>query len=246
MKTQADCPYLLFESHRVPKPVLFLDYDGTLVKIFPDPELAVADDDLKNLIGELDRRFEMYLVTGRALEDIRNLIGIRVNIIALHGAVGIIGGKYRVFVEDFERYVDLCNLLEKESLIMTERYPGLRIYNKRGNLLYHYGRVSPSLLDGLFGEVREIGRVHGLSVYMGKLIIELRIPGMDKGKTITFLRNGRNSIIAGDDTTDEEAFSSNPDAVKISVGRALAGSDCVLSDPAEMRRFLRYIIQREE
>ncbi len=246
MKTQADCPYLLFELHRVPKPVLFLDYDGTLVKIFPDPELAVADDDLKNLLGELDRRFEMYVVTGRALEDIRNLIGIKVNIIALHGAVGIIGGKYEVYVEDLERYIDLCNVLEKESQIMIERYPGLRIYNKRGNLLFHFGRVSPSLHDRLFGEVRELGSVHGLSVYRGKLIIELRIPGMDKGKTISFLRKGRNSIIAGDDTTDEEAFSGNPDAIKISVGRALAGSDCVLRGPDEMRRFLRYLVQSEE
>ena len=246
MKTQADCPYLLFEGRRNPKPVIFLDYDGTLVKIFPDPELAVADDDLISLLGELDRRYEIYVVTGRALEDIRNLIGIKVNIIALHGAVGIIGGEYRVFVEDFERYVELCNVLEKETRIMIERYPGLRIYNKRGNLLFHYGRVSPSLHERLFGEVRELGSANGLSVYMGKLIVELRIPGMDKGKTIHLLRNGRNSIIAGDDTTDEEAFSRNPDAAKISVGRPLAGSDCVLPGPDEMRMFLRYMIQRDE
>ncbi len=246
MKYRPDCPYTLYEKIRENKPILFLDYDGTLVNIFPDPELAVADDKLKSLLKNLKELYEVYIVTGRAFSDMKGLLGIDINLIALHGAVGMIDGTMKYFVKDYDHYVALCNELEIREQRMKDRFQGLRIYNKKGNLLFHYGRVPVAEREALFGEVESLGKIHVLSVYRGKLIIELRIPGVNKGRTISLLRNGRNALIAGDDTTDEEAFENNKDALKIAVGRELKNSDCVLPNPEEMRKFLSFLIQSAE
>lgn len=241
-----ECARSAFIKRRDPRPVMFLDYDGTLTPIVPNPEDAVADSELKELLINVRDRFETYIVTGRGLDDIRGLIGINIDIIALHGAVGFISGRKVYFVPDMEKYVRICDDIFRSRDELIREYEGLRVYNKNGNILFHYGKLDPSMHGSLFRRVREMGISTGMDVYSGKLIIELRVPGIDKGLTISRIRSGRNALIAGDDTTDEEAFRRNSDALKISVGKELFGSDCVLPDPDAMRSFLSWAVQIPE
>lgn len=240
------CARQAFMRRIRPVPVMFLDYDGTLTDIVMNPEDAIADGELKDLLLKVKKRFETYIVTGRGLDDIQNLLGIDMDIIALHGAVGMISGKRIDFVPDMDRYIRICDDLFRSRDDLIREFPGLRIYNKNGNLLFHFGRLDVSMHESLFHKVRDIGRETGMDIYLGKLIIELRVPGIDKGITISRIRAGRNALIAGDDTTDEEAFRKNSDSLRISVGRKLDCSDCVLPDPESMRRFLQWAVQIPE
>ena len=53
---------------------LFLDYDGTLVPLTSRPEDAKPDEDLINLLNDLDRKFPMFLITGRSARDIQDFL----------------------------------------------------------------------------------------------------------------------------------------------------------------------------
>jgi alpha,alpha-trehalase len=55
---------------------VFLDYDGTLTPIVDRPELAVLDPAMQRTLEDVARRWPTFVVSGRALDDIRRLVGI--------------------------------------------------------------------------------------------------------------------------------------------------------------------------
>ncbi len=223
-------------------PIIFLDYDGTLVNIIINPWEAVADRDLIETLQDLSGRFETFIVTGRSLEDIRMLLPLDMNLIAMHGSVTKLKGKSPSFVPGYNRYRAICNDLFNDLEPTRVKFPGLRIFNKDGGLLFHYGLMSSDLKGKLSTEVAEIAGRVGMVVYSGYNIFELRIPGVSKGKTIKRIRRGdRPAMIAGDEGTDEEAFEMNMDALKIRVGDGPTLADIVLRDPSEMREALKLI-----
>ncbi len=201
-------------------PQIFLDYDGTLAPIVNDPEKAVMDSEMKNIINSINSCYELFIVTGRALEDIRKLAG-NLNIIALHGAIFYINGS-TIPVPGLNYYIEKCNKIFENRFEYIEKYKGLRIYNKNGNILFHLGNVLDDIeINSIEKLVNKLAETYSMEVYHGIKIIELRIPGINKGKAIKNVRNNnRPALIAGDDLTDEEAFIENPDAVTIKVGNS--------------------------
>ena len=224
------------------KPALFLDYDGTLVPISINPEDALASPDLIQTLKLLDLRYRMFIVTGRSLQEITGFIGSGFNIIALHGAISSLKGEIRYNIPDFERYVKICDDLYSKKDVYIKQFPGLRMYNKGGNLLFHTGLMFPEYFDQLKDLVNELAREIGMSMYVGKRIMELRIPGINKGIAIKKYSPGMKKLIAGDDNTDEDAFKENPDAITIHVGPGASISRYRLSDPGEMLTLLKEII----
>lgn len=221
---------------------LFLDYDGTLIPIKMDPDDCYADSELKDILNSLDNNYEMYIVTGRSLDDITKFIGNAYNVIALHGAVMRIGGEIRENIPDLAYFTQICDRIFKNRKLFESQYDGLRMYNKNGNLLFHLGLMTDDRRkDELEGLVRNMGEENMMDVYEGKMIMELRVPGINKGSAILKMRNGSNAIIAGDDRTDEESFEANGDAVRIKVGIGKTKADFVLSDYREMRQFLKLL-----
>jgi trehalose 6-phosphate phosphatase len=225
-------------------PVIFLDYDGTLVNIIMNPWEAVADHDLIEILQNLSERFETFIVTGRSLEDIRTLLPLDMNLIAMHGSITKLKGKPPSFVPGYNRYRAICNGLFNDLQSTRTKFPGLRIFNKDAGLLFHYGLMSGDLKGELSMEVAEIAGRVGMTVYSGYNIFELRIPGVSKGKAIKKIReDDRPAMIAGDEGTDEEAFEMNMDTLKIRVGGGPTLADIVLRDPSEMREALRLILR---
>lgn len=224
-------------------PLFFLDYDGTLVDIRMNPEDATADDRLLSDLEELGRSYELYIVTGRSMNDIMDFIGYDFNIIALHGALARINGVYFENVENFSKFRKKCDDLYDMRESFIGRYPGLRMYNKNGNILFHFGLMEEEKVGDLIAEVRSISEKDGMDVYLGKMIVELRIPGMNKGIAIRKIRGERPSVIAGDDKTDEDAFRMNPDALKIKVGNGETLADFKLRSPGEMRTFIEGVLR---
>lgn len=219
--------------------ILFLDYDGTLVPIRLDPEECYPDENLLKLLDNLHSRFEIYIVTGRSLEDMSEFLGGRYNLIALHGAVKVVNGDVVNLLPELNLYREICNKIYNNKALFEKQLDGLRMYNKNGNLLFHLGLVrDDSVLDKIRKAVERLASENQMEVYEGKNILELRPPGMDKGRAISIIRDGREAIIAGDDSTDEDSFRENPETLRIKVGEGDSVADYRLSGYEEMRAFL--------
>lgn len=227
-----------FNKIREDNPILFLDYDGTLVPIIPDPEKSFPDDELIRLLDSLNSKYDMYIVTGRSLKEIRAFLGERYNVIALHGAVISRRGGEVETVEGYSEFRKTCNDLYDRREEFARRFPGARIFNKDGGIVFTKWYVDRSLYDKLDSEVCEIAKAMGMSCYRGKMIVEIRIPGVNKGETIKQVRNGRPALIAGDDYTDEDAFRVNGDAISIKVGDGTSKARFNVKDYSEFRRLL--------
>jgi trehalose 6-phosphate phosphatase len=199
-------------------PQIFLDYDGTLVPIIKDPEKNQADPSLLKLISILDASFETYIVTGREIKDIYNFIG-DYNIIGLHGAVFYIDSQ-TISIPGYNRYVDLLNNIYTDNKYLEGKFQGLKIYNKSGNIMFHLGNIkNEGIIKTINCIISSLAMKFGFELYHGIDIIEIRIPGINKGKAIREIRNrNRPAIIIGDDITDEDSFMENPDAITIKVG----------------------------
>ena len=223
------------------KPILFLDYDGTLVSIRMNPEDAVPDADVFSALNALKAKYEMWIVTGRSLKEIVSFLGREYNFIALHGAVESTPEGIKYNVPDFRKYRNICNQIEKSGPDMLSRYPGLRLYNKDGNFLFHYGLMDQMLLPALLSEVELLSKRTGMPVYNGKRIVELRIPGINKGIAISKHADDRPLLIAGDDKTDEDAFMEYPGDITIKVGKEETAAKYRLDDPDEMLKVLKAI-----
>lgn len=225
-------------------PVLFLDYDGTLVNIVTNPEDARPDDELLALLHSVSARFETYIVTGRSLDDILDFLGRDLDIVALHGAILYQKGKETNIVDNFGEYESICDQIYENSLVMKEQFPGLRIYNKHGNVLFHLGLMKEQHKPGLQKLVGRLAAENSLDVYHGKNIVELRIPGINKGVAIKMLAKGRPSIIIGDDSTDEDAFLANPEAITIHVGPGPTSARYTVDNTDDVRSFLSSLLSR--
>lgn len=230
-----------FEKIKGDSPIIFLDYDGTLVQIVMDPENCYADEDLKDVLSKLRKKYETYIVTGRSIKDIRKFLGMEYNIVALHGAIWSVNGNRVETVEGFQKYVDACNKIYGDRESYIGKFPGLRLYNKDGGVLFHLGLVKyEPHKEEIVKLAERLASEYGMAVYRGKMIVELRVPGVNKGKTINKIRGGtRASLIAGDDRTDEESFSYNMDALKIKVGDGKTLADFKVDDFKKMRGILR-------
>ncbi|OWP57269.1 MAG: trehalose-phosphatase [Thermoplasmatales archaeon B_DKE] len=234
--------YAAFKKIIPGDPIIFLDYDGTLVDIVMNPWEAVADGDLIKTLTDLSARFETFIVTGRSLKDIMDLLPLDMNLVALHGSVTKFKGRQPSYVPGYDRYRAICDGLFNDLDPIRSKFPGLRIFNKHGGLLFHYGLMNLDLRDELRSSVDEIARNAGMYLYSGFNIFELRIPGVSKGSAIVKIRQGgRGAMIAGDEGTDEEAFEMNMDALKVKVGEGTTLADLVLRNPAEMRATLKLI-----
>lgn len=224
-------------------PQIFLDYDGTLVPIIKDPEVNQADGELVNLLSSFASVYETYIVTGRDLIEITNFIG-EYNIIALHGSIFHINGQ-TIAVPCFHEYEDLSIKLYRENYNLVNKFHGLRIYRKSGGVLFHTGNISSKCtIKSVYETVKSLALQYNMDIYTGIDILELRIPGINKGKAIKMVRNvNRPAIIMGDDATDEDAFQMNPDAITVKVGNQATSARYSINYPL-VRPFLWALLKR--
>lgn len=233
--------YQAFHKVRQRDPEIFLDYDGTLVGIRMNPEECYADNELKEILVRLESRYRTYIVTGRSLEEMENFLRMDYNIIALHGAVFRDREGRISAVENFPAFINTCDVIYEKKGEYIERFPGLRMYNKHGGVLFHLGLVEDDTMkEQIKDAVHALGHSNGMDVYEGKMILEIRIPGINKGIAIRSIRkDGNAALIAGDDRTDEESFKYNMDAIKVKVGDGETLADFKVKNYQEIREILR-------
>jgi trehalose 6-phosphate phosphatase len=221
---------------------VFLDYDGTLVNLTSEPELAVPSDSLLKILRELKSEIPICLITGRDIDGILSLVGSGFNIIALHGSQFYDENGGRWFIDGFENYVTRTGELVMKYSHLEKDFQGLRIIDKKGGLQFHYYNVERKerkRLEKLISNLHE----EGFEIYHGKYVYELRIKGMNKGMAILRYINENDFVLfAGDDNTDEEAFSVLKQHITIKIGRGRTKARFRLQSPVQMKKFLSYLL----
>lgn len=222
-------------------PLLFLDYDGTLAPIVDDPMQAFPHPEVPDLLRELDKKYPLWIVTGRNLNDLSVLLGVPLQGIGLHGAQeGRIGGPTEYLVnEDAIR-----GLNEMKATVPLQ--PGVWVEDKGITFAVHYRTAAdPDAVRNAL-ETWASGIPDELEAIRGKMVIELKPGGIDKGKAVRRIADrypGRTPVYIGDDATDEDAFRAlDGDAVTIKVGKTLGAARYLLSGVDEVVEYLKRFV----
>ncbi|MBC5763546.1 trehalose-phosphatase [Ramlibacter albus] len=223
-----------------PSCALFLDFDGTVVDIAPNPEAVQVPD---GLIDHL-RWLHTYLggavavISGRPIEQIDDFLApLKLPVAGVHGAErrGASGEVTLLSTHPLDA-------VEHAARSLAARHPGLLVENKRGSIALHY-RQAPQLEAECLDTMRAaVEKSPGLTLLRGKMVVEAKPGGASKGRAIeAFMKEppfaGRTPIFIGDDITDEVGFSTvqNAGGLGIKVGD---GATCAwqrLPDPAALR-----------
>lgn len=247
-----------------------LDYDGTLSPIVDDPEAAYAEPGAADVLGRLAARLgTVAVVTGRPVLALRRLAG-------LDDAAGLSGlevlGQYGVERWDAATGQVVAPDTPPEvaqayaalpALLAGLGVPDAFLEDKGRAIGVHVRRAADP--HGAFERLREpltgFAEQHGLHLEPGKLVLELRAPGTDKGgalRSLVLERGARSVVYAGDDLGDLAAYDAvealraegTPGVLVCSLGverTALADrADIVLEGPAGLVRWLGELVGRLE
>jgi trehalose 6-phosphate phosphatase len=197
---------------RAPDIALFLDVDGTLLEIEREPGAVHVPERLCLILKQLQSATggALALVSGRSLDQLDQLFSpLRLSAAAVHGLERRnLGVKIERAAPDpaaFER-------ARRRFRAFADAHEGVLLEDKGLTLALHY-RKAPELADAAVRAAETaVTESEGVLVLLhGKMVCELKPPGVDKGKAIAaFLEErpfaGRRPVFAGDDVTDEAGF----------------------------------------
>lgn len=188
---------------------LFLDFDGTLVEIARRPDAVQVDKRLQKLMRTLVERLDgrVAVISGRPAEQIRGLLGDLIITVA---------GSHGLEVSDAsgsETFAARPASLDRALPAMEELaglHPGVMVEKKPLGAALHF-REAPEAEARCLALASELAAEHGLLLQPGKMVVELRAPGGDKGTAIRWLvanrqMAGHRPVFIGDDVTDEAGF----------------------------------------
>jgi trehalose 6-phosphate phosphatase len=188
---------------------LFLDFDGTLVEIAERPDGVAVGDRLQRLLEALGAKLDgrLALVSGRPSGQLRALVGLTEFVIA--GSHGMEFCHGDGTVESARRPEALAEV-QAEFARLAQACEGLLIEDKPLGFALHY-RLRPDAAERCNTAAAELARRHGLHLQTGKMMIEVRAAGGDKGSAIRRLMElpamrGTRPVFIGDDDTDEPGF----------------------------------------
>jgi trehalose 6-phosphate phosphatase len=217
---------------------LFIDVDGTLLEIAPQPEMVEVPPHLPMLLARLgqERGGALALISGRRLAELDRLFAPWQGAAAgLHGAERRRADGERVSrgagPADLAAAAELDRL--RPALIeLARRWPGVRIEDKGATVAVHY-RQAPECGDELRQSIDGLMRQSAdrLRLIAGKMVLELQPRHHGKGGAIAAFMSeaafrGRRPVFLGDDTTDEDGFAevNRRGGVSIRVGEAGAAT----------------------
>lgn len=225
--------------------VIGLDFDGTLAPITSDPDAAYAHPGAVPALQRLAARVgSVVVVTGRPAGTAVSLGGLS----AVRGHLTVLGhygwerwdaASGEVTAPEPPPGVARVRAELPELLVRTGAPEGVRVEDKRAALAVHTRRVAEhggdpdAVLDRLRAPLSDLAARAGLAVEPGRMVLELRPPGMDKGAALTAFvreRGARAVLFAGDDLGDLAAY----DAVDALRGEDVAGVK-VCSGSTEVR-----------
>lgn len=235
------------------KPMLFLDYDGTLVPIRELPEMAVPDNRLITLTGRLANLSEVVIISGRNRDFLDEWFSdLNLTLVAEHGAfIRYPGGKWESSLDqDVSWKEEIKPILNR----FTGRCKGSFVEEKRVSLSWHYRNADEDLSAlraiELKSELEESILNMPLQVIDGHKVVEVKMAGYNKGSAAKkLMAEGRHDFIMaiGDDKTDEELFGALPaNAVSLKVGKGPTRARYSFLKQSEVIAFLTRLVEARE
>ncbi|MFI5964976.1 trehalose-phosphatase [Streptomyces asoensis] len=244
-----------------------LDFDGTLAPIVEDPKDARPHPDAVPVLAELAPKVAaVAVVTGRPAE-----------VAVQHGGfAGVEGLEHLCVLGHYgaERWDARTGALTAPAphpgvaavraelprvLAAAGDRPGVSVEEKGGRAVAVHTRRADdprAAFEALRAPLAELAARHGLIVEPGRMVLELRPPGMDKGVALLehVRETGARSVLyAGDDLGDLPAFAAveklRADGVpgllvcsgSAEVGELAARADLVVDGPAGVVGLLRWL-----
>ncbi|WP_409471241.1 trehalose-phosphatase [Streptomyces sp. HC307] len=217
--TPAGCDGLDAILARPGKAVIALDFDGTLAPIVPDPEQARAHPDAVPALAALAPKVaSVAVITGRPAD-----VAVRYG-----GFAGVPGLEHLVVLGHYgaERWDAVSGEVSAPAphpgvAAVREELPGLLervgagqgtwVEDKGHAVAVHTRRAADpqAAFEALREPLSDLATRHGLIVEPGRMVLELRPPGMDKG--VALLEHVRDLsaasvLYAGDDLGDLPAY----------------------------------------
>lgn len=231
---------------------LFLDFDGTLVEIAPQPELVTVAPDLPPLLQHLSGALggALAVVSGRPIAEIdRFLAPVKLAAAGAHGSelrhapdgdITVIGARVPDPIR--ERFAAIIGDLRT-------RFPGLRVEDKDTAIAVHY-RLAPDAAPALTVALDSLAIPSPWEILAGHCVYEIKSRGLTKGSAVTQMMagaalQGRRPVFLGDDRTDLDGIAA---AVKLGGGGIAIGglqseaAQWSLPDPAAVRAWLRMLL----
>ncbi|MFI7342420.1 trehalose-phosphatase [Streptomyces sp. NPDC050085] len=231
---------------RPSRAVIALDFDGTLAPIVPDPEQARAHPDAVPTLAALAPHVaSVAVITGRPA-------GVAVR----HGAfAGVPGLEHLVVLGHYgaERWDAVTGTVRAPAphpgvAAVRSELPGVLaelglwhdtyVEEKGRAVAVHTRRAGDpqGAFETLKAPLAALAARHGLMLEPGRLVLELRPPGVDKGAALTqYVREvGAESVLyAGDDLGDLPAFAAVEKLRSDGLPGLLVAADTVIAELAD-------------
>jgi trehalose 6-phosphate phosphatase len=230
-----------------PSCALFLDFDGTMVDIAPQPHAVEVPGALIGVLGDVKQYLQgaVAVISGRPIAQLDAFLQpLQLPAAGIHGAERR-DAEGRLHVMDTHP----LDQVERAARSLAEQHPGLLVEDKRSSLALHY-RQRPDLEALCLATMqRAVEESPGLTLLRGKMVAEAKPGGASKGRAIEdFLREapfaGRTPVFIGDDITDEVGFSTvqRLGGMGLKVGEGPSVAWRRIADPASLRRELEAVV----
>lgn len=237
--------------------VLMLDYDGTLTPICSTPQRALLNSKIKKLIVSLKNKknITVGIITGRALNDIKRLVGIKGIYYAANHGFEIEGSRIKFRHPSFLKYSRYIKQIACALNEATKGIKGVIVENKGSTLSLHYRMVRKNKVAEVKDTFKRVCAGHikskRIKVTRGKKVLEVRPPfAWNKAEAFNMIKRivlsrikgiKPLSIYIGDDRTDEDVFKIiKGEDISVFVGKTIASkAKYFLNNTKEVGDFLK-------
>jgi trehalose 6-phosphate synthase/phosphatase len=215
-------PQIAERFARAERPLILLDYDGTLRSFVIDPRDAAPDARIRAVLRDLSAYARVYVVSGRSADVLESWLGeLPIGLVCEHGL------SIRNWKEDWQAPVvvsgsALRRLVEPLFRNFVQRTPGSSIEYKEAAIAWHYRAADPEFgtlqANELLPLLEDTLHRKPYNVLRGNRVLEVRHQKVSKGQALLqILKQYADTDLlfcAGDDRTDEDMLDAIPLAYK--------------------------------
>jgi alpha,alpha-trehalase len=237
------------------RPVVLLDFDGTLCDIVDNPDSASLSEGAADALKALAAQCDVAVLSGRDVADLVLRVGLPG--IWYGGSHGFQTAAPDGTEHHHESDESVAGVLQHVAGELRKRFApldGVLIEHKRFAVAVHYRRARDESVREVIAAVHTVGQRAGLQVTSGRKLIELR-PNTpwDKGKALKWIvhRIGASDpvlpVYIGDDLSDEDALDAvRRDGIGIVVRHSEdedrpTAARFALDGPAAVRHFIEQL-----
>lgn len=232
------------------KPLIFLDYDGTLKGFYGDPQAAKPDEELYKIVKGLAKKAQVVIISGRDKSTLGEWFkDSKVDLIGEHGVW------LKAHKEDWHTITNLTDTWKEAISEVLDGYvartPGSFIEEKDYSLVWHYRKVETGLGElrtrELTSHLKYLSSNQNLQVLEGDMVVEIKSTEINKGRAArNWMKRYEDAdfiMAAGDDWTDEDTFKAMPaSAYTIKVGSSNSAAKFSVNTYEDVRALLKDLV----